>query len=144
MSARNFIRLRGELAEGRKVFRVADELECSRDEALGVMCRWLLWVDAHCESADTGLDWTQVDELIGRDGVFRGLEAIGWVEVREGTVYVLEFEKHLDPTAKQRQAVAARVAAFRLRRRAAAAAAGAVEVPAKATGKKATRKGGKQ
>ena len=121
MSRRNFIRLRGELAEGRKVFRVADALYCDRDKALGVMCRWLLWVDANCESADTGLDWGQVDELLGCEGVFRALEAIGWVELREGTVRVLEFEKHLSPTAKERQLTAARVAACKARKRAAAA-----------------------
>lgn len=149
MSARNFIRLRGELAEGRKVFRVADAVECSRNEALGIMVRWLLWVDAHCDTPDTGLDWIQVDELLGQDGVFRALEAIGWVELREGTVRVLEFEKHLSPTAKERQLTAARVAACKARKRAAAAG---VEVSAglKAKGsgkkpeKKASKKGGKR
>lgn len=113
MSARNFIKLRGELADGRKVFRVADELECSRDEALGVMCRWLLWVDAHCETAYTGLDWTQVDELLGCKGVFRALVGIGWVEEHEGAVLVREFDKYLDPTAKKRQLAAERIAAHR-------------------------------
>lgn len=149
MSARNFIRLRGELADGRKVFVAADAMGCGRDKALGILCRWLLWVDAHCETADTGLDWGQVDELLGCEGVFRALEAIGWVEQREGTVRVLEFGKYLDPTAKVRQMTAARVAACRARRRAAAAG---VEVPAgmkaKGSGKKpatkANAKGGKK
>lgn len=149
MSARNFIRLRGELADGRKVFRVADMLYCDRDKALGLLARWLLWVDAHCETPDTGLDWGQVDELLGCEGVFRALEAIGWVEQREGTVRVLEFGKYLDPTAKVRQMTAARVAACRARKRAAAAG---VELPAgmkaKGSGKKpatkANAKGGKK
>lgn len=149
MSARNFIRLRGELADGRKVFVAADAMGCGRDKALGILCRWLLWVDAHCETADTGLDWGQVDELLGCEGVFRALEAIGWVEQREGAVRVLEFGKYLDPTAKVRQMTAARVAACRARRRAAAAG---VEVPAgmkaKGSGKKpatkANAKGGKK
>lgn len=149
MSARNFIRLRGELADDRKVFRVADMLYCDRDKALGLLARWLLWVDAHCETPDTGLDWGQVDELLGCEGVFRALEAIGWVEQREGTVRVLEFGKYLDPTAKVRQMTAARVAACRARKRAAAAG---VEVPAgmkaKGSGKKpatkANAKGGKK
>lgn len=149
MSARNFIRLRGELADGRKVFVAADAMGCGRDKALGILCRWLLWVDAHCETADTGLDWGQVDELLGCEGVFRALEAIGWVEQREGTVRVLEFGKYLDPTAKVRQMTAARVAACKARRRAAAAG---VEVPAgmkaKGSGKKpatkANAKGGKK
>lgn len=147
MSARNFIRLRGELAEGRKVFRVADMLYCDRDKALGLLARWLLWVDAHCETPDTGLDWGQVDELLGCEGVFRALEAIGWVELREGTVMVLEYEKYLAPTAKTRQATAARVAAFRTRRR--AEEAGEVPAGMKRAGKAAkkataSKKGGKR
>lgn len=138
MSARNFIRLRGELADGRKVFRVADMLYCDRDKALGLLARWLLWVDAHCETADTGLDWGQVDELLGCEGVFRALEAIGWVELHEGTVMVLEYDKYLAPTAKTRQATAARVAAFRTRRR--AEEAGEVPAGMKRAGRKPAKR----
>lgn len=113
MSARNFVRLRGELADGRKVFAAADAMDCDRDKALGVLCRWLLWVDAHCESAVTGLDWHQVDELLGVDGAYRALSAIGWVEMYDGTVRVCEFDKYLEPTAKNRQRAAERIAAHR-------------------------------
>lgn len=149
MSARNFIRLRGELADGRKVFVAADAMGCGRDKALGILCRWLLWVDAHCETADTGLCLAQVDELLGEIGAYSALSQIGWVDTQDGTVRVLEFGKYLDPTAKVRQMTAARVAACRARRRAAAAG---VEVPAgmkaKGSGKKpatkANAKGGKK
>lgn len=135
MSARNFIKLRGELADGRKVFQAAEAMDCERDKALGILCRWLLWVDENCESADTGLDWSQVDELLGEDGAYSALSQIGWVEMYDGTVRVREYEKYLAPTAKMRQLTAARVAAFRTRKRAAEAG----ELPA---GLKRPRKAG--
>lgn len=150
MSARNFIKLRGELADGCKVFQVAAELGVSRDEALGMLCRWLLWVDANCDGEDTGLTWQQVGELMGHVDFCSALEEIGWVSVEPScTVRVLEYDKYLSPTAKERQLTAARVAACKARKRAAAAG---VELPAglKAKGsgkkpeKKASKKGGKR
>lgn len=137
MSARNFIRLRGELADGRKVFVAADAMGCGRDKALGILCRWLLWVDAHCETADTGLCLAQVDELLGEIGAYSALSQIGWVDTQDGTVRVLEYDKYLAPTAKMRQLTAARVAACRARKRAAAAG----ELPA---GLKRPRRAGKK
>lgn len=122
MSARNFIKLRGELADGCKVFQVAAELGVSRDEALGMLCRWLLWVDANCDGEDTGLTWQQVGELMGHVDFCSALEEIGWVSVEPScTVRVLEYDKYLSPTAKERQLTAARVAACKARKRAAAA-----------------------
>lgn len=114
MSARNFIKLRGDLLDSPKVFQAADAMNCERDKALGVLVRWLLWVDAHCETEDTGLDECQVDELLGTDGVMVALESIGWVErTQDGKVRVCEFDKYLEPTAKNRQRAAERIAAHR-------------------------------
>lgn len=119
MSARNFIKLRGELADGRKVFRAAKILHVSRDAALGILCRWLLWVDANCTDAATGLSPEHVNELLGNGAAFAALADIGWVHhAGPCSVHVCEFEKYLDPTAKKRQLAAARVAAFRARLRA--------------------------
>lgn len=139
MSARNFIRLRGELAEGRKVFQAAQELGVSRDEALGMLCRWLLWVDAHCETAETGLTFEQVGEVIGHSGFCSALEEIGWVSViiPGELVRVLEFEKYLEPTAKNRQRAAERIAAHRWGKKDAKPAKPAKKGTAK-------KKGGKQ
>lgn len=154
MSARNFVKVRGELVDSRKVFTACKFLGANRNEVLGLLVRWLLWVDAHCECADTGLRAEDVNDVVGDEYGFDALCQIGWVErVEDGTVRVCEFEKYLSPSAKQRQATAARVSAFRERRRAAAAAG---ELPAglkrprkagkKATAKKATasKKGGKR
>lgn len=138
MSARNFIKLRGELADGCKVFQAAETLGVSRDEALGMLCRWLLWVDANCEGEDTGLTWKQVGELMGHANFCSALEDIGWVSIEPGEqVRVLEYDKYLAPTAKMRQLTAARVAACRARKRAAEAG----ELPA---GLKRPRKAGKK
>lgn len=132
MSARNFIKLRGDLLDSPKVFQAAEAMACEHDTALGVLVRWLLWVDAHCVCEDTGLTPCQVDELLGRDGAMVALEEIAWVHrSAEDTVCVCEFEKYLEPTAKQRQLAAERIAAHRWGKK-----------PAKkATAKK---KGGKQ
>lgn len=139
MSARNFVKVRGELVDSRKVFTACKFLGANRNEVLGLLVRWLLWVDAHCECADTGLRAEDVNDVVGDEYGFDALCQIGWVErVEDGTVRVCEFEKYLSPSAKQRQATAARVSAFRERRRAAAAAAG--ELPA---GLKRPRKAGK-
>lgn len=114
MSARNFIKLRGDLLDSPKVFQVAESMKCGHDTALGVLVRWLLWVDAHCVCDDTGLTPGQVDELLGRDGAMAAMEEIGWVyRSSVYTVCVCEFEKYLEPTAKQRQLAAERIAAHR-------------------------------
>lgn len=142
MSARNFIKLRGDLLDSPKVFQAAEAMACEHDTALGVLVRWLLWVDAHCVCEDTGLTPCQVDELLGRDGAMVAMEEIAWVSVEPScTVRVLEYDKHLSPTAKERQLTAARVAACKARKRAAAAG---VEVSAglkaKGSGKKPAKK----
>lgn len=114
-------RVMDDLSDSPKVFRFAEVAGISRAAAFGCMVRWLNWVDAHCETAKTGLNAEVLDDVMfGIEGTGAALRAIGWVELvqeepGEGPwrVRVAEFEKYLSPTSKKRALAARRVEKMR-------------------------------
>lgn len=128
------------LPDSHKVYDVAAVLQVHPARALGVMVRWLTWVDAHCTSADTRLTPKDMAALCwGHSRVFEAFKLIGWVRVNEfGRVQVEEYDKYLSPTSKQRAADAERKAKQRNRKKAAASETES----AAAKGSGVTRKGG--
>lgn len=100
---KNWIRINDTLPDSEKVFRVAAALEVPAPQALGLMVRWLTWVDAHCTEASTGMRPADVDAVCyGTQGCCEALAAIGWVQVVSGHVVICEFDKYLSPTSKVR------------------------------------------
>lgn len=84
---------------------IARELDCSLDEALGVMVRWLAWLDMHTTDGKTGLSLAEVDSLVFGNACqeySKALVAIGWAEVVDGKVCATDFDKYCTPTAKSR------------------------------------------
>lgn len=110
-------RIQDDLADSAKVFRFAEVAGISRAAAYGCMVRWLTWVDAHCTTAETGLNAEDVHEVMyGIKNTGEALEAIGWVEFVQEVkgkspwrVRVAEFDKYLSPTSKERAMNAKRV-----------------------------------
>lgn len=103
---------------GAKPFQAAQVLNCGNNEVLGVLVRWLAWVDAHCASDETRLTEEQVDDVCQKQGAAFALECLGWVTVKGGFVYVIDFDKYLSPTSKTRSMDAARQQMCRARRKA--------------------------
>lgn len=113
-----WIRLNVLLPNSPKVARVAAVVGCSPDAALGLMLRWLCWVDLYCATEETQLRLADVDDLFAVPYAGRALAAIGWVRTDEnGVVRVCDFEKYLDPTSKVRAAETERKAKFRMKKK---------------------------
>lgn len=118
---KEWIRLNVTLPDSEKVFRLAAALDVPAPFTLGLMARWLTWVDAHCKTEFTGLRPDDVDAVCyGVKGCCEAFAAIGWVQVekvafRGGVerVVICEFDKYLSPTSKVRACGAVRKAQCR-------------------------------
>lgn len=100
-----YIRVKNTLPSSPKVMRLARELECSQVSALGIMVRWLAWLDMHTVDGKTGLTPLETNLLVFGNGGLEyvdALAAIGWAEVVDGKVCAVNFEKYCTPTAKSR------------------------------------------
>lgn len=121
---KNWIRINDTLPDSEKVFRVAAALEVPAPQALGLMVRWLTWVDAHCKTEFTGLRPDDVDAVCyGVKGCCEALAAIGWVRVDKVALYtdtkrvvICEFDKYLSPTSKVRVLATMRMQKCRARK----------------------------
>ena len=101
----DYIRIKNTLPNSPKVMQLARELECSLEEALGVMVRWLAWLDMYTEEGKTGLAMTEVSSLVFGNccrEYAEALVAIGWAELVDGKVCAVDFDKYCTPTAKKR------------------------------------------
>ncbi len=112
----SWIKVQVTLPESPKIFRLARLLGVGRMEALGYAVRWFCWLDTYCANGSTELTESDVDALIGKDGITRAFCELEWASVdAEGYVLVLDFDKHNGKSSKQRAENQARVAAFRER-----------------------------
>lgn len=113
----DYIRINNLLPDSAKVMQLSREWDCSLDEALGGMVRWLCWLDLHTTDGKTGLTVSELSKLVFHEdnpAAVNGLIAIGWAAVgKDGYVYSVDFEKYNGPTAKLRAWNAARQKAYR-------------------------------
>lgn len=117
----DYIRINNLLPDSAKVMQLSREWDCSLDEALGGMVRWLCWLDLHTTDGKTGLTVSELSKLVFHEdnpAAVNGLIAIGWAAVgKDGYVYSVDFEKYNGPTAKLRAWNAARQKAYRKRKK---------------------------
>lgn len=106
----NWVRINTTLPDSAKVIALSRLLKCSLNEALGVMVRWLCWLDSHTEDGKSGLLMGEVDDLIcGKSGACSALCAIGWVDGdANGYVCAVDYEKYNTPNTKAKTLAAAR------------------------------------
>ena len=109
--AETWIKIRHALLRSPKIRQLARQLNCNKNEALGVAVAWLMWVDEQSADGETFLTPAELDEEIGSVGAIASLVAIGWAVLNEdGTVAALEFGKHCGASAKRRAQDASRLA----------------------------------
>lgn len=115
----DWVRINNVLPDCPKVLQLADELGVHRDAALGLMVRWLCWLDAHSADGCTGLPVAAVERwVLGVQGAVGGLLVIGWAEVdADGLVRALDWERFNAPSAKVRAMTARRVQRCRGRKK---------------------------
>lgn len=98
------------LPDSPKVALFAREWKCKPDEALGLMVRWLCWLDKHTKDGRTQLTEKEVEQLIfsGKKRL-SGFIKMGWAaKDKDGFIYSVDFDLYNGPTAKKRVQDAAR------------------------------------
>src|SRR5690606_4498944 len=86
-----------------EVLQVADILGVHPDHALGLVIRWFAWCDdqlASCHAPRVTL--TTIDAVFGHAGFASALVDVGWLRVREGSLEVPNFDRHMSKSAKNR------------------------------------------
>ena len=105
--ARKWISVRKNLRDDPRLLSIADGLGVTRNEALGALVLWFMWVDEN--TADGVLPHVtaaQVDSpyVTHQSGLFAELLRIGWAQERDdGAVLVTNFDDHMSDSAKRRK-----------------------------------------
>lgn len=108
--AETWVKIRHTLLRSPKIRQLSRQLNCNKNEALGIAVAWLMWVDEQSADGETFLTPAELDEEIGSAGAIAALVEIGWAGLNEdGTVAALEFGKHCGASAKRRAQDARRV-----------------------------------
>lgn len=90
-------------------------------EALGMLQRWILFIQGHSENGRTRLNRKMFDQLMcNKKGACKLFEEIGWIEIDEdGCVRALNFEKYNDATETIRDKWAEQKRKYRAKNKAA-------------------------
>jgi uncharacterized phage protein (TIGR02220 family) len=118
--AGDWIKLEHATLDKPEVFRTAEMLGVDRDTAIGIFCRYFVWLDQNLcpvsvrqmsgsnpdkeRSTLTHMSAKGLDEVLHRPGFAACLVAIGWAEFDEKawTMRVINSDRHNGKTAKSR------------------------------------------
>lgn len=82
---------------------IAAVLEVHPNEALGLCVRFWMWADDQLESRHARrVTKSALDAHLGRNGLSDALVSVGWLQVRNGSLEVPNFDRHLGASAKKR------------------------------------------
>jgi hypothetical protein len=100
-----------------EVLRLAVLLNIHPDHAFGLCCRFWSWCDDNLTNSNAqGVTESLLDALLGRDGFASALVQVGWLQVRQGSLVIPNFDLHLSQGAKSRALAARRQAQHRSRK----------------------------
>lgn len=94
-----------EKATARKpeILQLADILSIHPDHALGLCFRFWSWCDDQMTSGHApSVTSVTLDSVFGHAGFASALITVGWLRVREGSLEVPNFDRHLSDSAKNR------------------------------------------
>jgi hypothetical protein len=97
--------LKIEKATARKpeVLRIAELLSIHPDHAFGLCFRFWSWCDDQLSECNAvGVTESAVDVTVGRDGFAQSLIKVGWLLVRNGSLEIPNFDRHLSESSKKR------------------------------------------
>lgn len=103
--------LKVEKATPRKpeVLLLSVALNIHPDHAFGVCFRFWSWCDDQVSDGKiNGLSESLIDATVDRPGFAQALISIGWLKVREGSLLIPNFDRHLSHSAKTRAEAAIR------------------------------------
>ena len=109
--AGDWVKMEKATARKPEILRIACALNIHPDHAFGLCFRFWSWCDDHLTTGNAaGVTETLVDALLDRSGFCAALISVGWLRVREGSLEVPNFDRHLSESAKNRALTAQRVA----------------------------------
>jgi len=102
--AGDWIKIEHALPEKPEVMQIADELDVSRFEVIGMLVKFWSWVDQNLSRSCPDVWGTEsgLDSIIGRDGFARAMIHCGWLEITDSRVRIPNYESHLSKSAKTR------------------------------------------
>ena len=91
------------LHDSREVIIIARVMQISRDEVVGLIVRFMSWVDGETVDGDLpGLSLDDVDAAVERPGFGTALLKADMVSAEESGVYVKNFRARHGPSARAR------------------------------------------
>lgn len=109
--AGDWIKVEKATARKPEVLTIAAELGIHPDHAFGLCVRFWSWCDDHMSDANArGVSGSLVDALLERSGIATALVKVGWLRVRDGSLEVPNFDRHLSQSSKTRALTKERVA----------------------------------
>jgi hypothetical protein len=86
-----------------EVLRVAAVLGISRYQVVGMCLAFWSWCDEQLRECHAlGVTESMIDDLVGATGFASALLDVGWLRVRNGSLAVPNFDRHLSESAKKR------------------------------------------
>lgn len=100
-----------------EVMRIGELLGIHPDEAFGLCFRFWSWCDDHLTDGNArSVTEVTLDTLVNRSGFSKALLEVGWLQARNGSLVVPNFDRHLSQTAKNRSLTSQRVAKHKQRK----------------------------
>lgn len=99
-----------------EVLHLCELLSVTPDEAFGLCFRFWSWCDDHLETGCASrVTEKMIDVALGRNGLASALIEVGWLQARNGSLVIPNFDRHLSESAKKRALSGKRMAKSRLR-----------------------------
>lgn len=99
----DWIKVEKATARKPEVLGIADALSIHPDHAFGLCIRFWFWCDDQMETGHApGVTNVTLDSVFGHDGFTSALLSVGWLRVRNGSLEVPNFDRHLSESAKKR------------------------------------------
>lgn len=113
----DWIKIEKATARKPEVLRIAAKLGVHPDHAFGICFRFWSWCDDNLETCNAlGVTDVMLDALLNCDGAATALVEVGWLQVRNGSLVIPNFDRHLSESAKKRGLSASRTAKSRSRK----------------------------
>ena len=115
-----------------EVLRISEMLSIDVDHAFGLCVRFWCWCDDHLTDGNAhSVTKVTLDTLLNRSGFSEALIEVGWLQSRNGSIVVPNFDRHLSQTAKNRSLTSQRVASHKKRKGNAASVSTALPIEEK-------------
>jgi hypothetical protein len=100
-----------------EILAIAGALEITPDEAFGKCFRFWRWADSQLTDGNAArVTQNAIDALVGRRGFADALLDVGWLQARNGSLSIPNFDRHMSQTAKSRALTASRVSQHKKRK----------------------------